>query len=95
MTSASAGWEHFWKLARPTSPNADDLLLVLNEMGINAQIEKFSADFPLDQSAEEIAERTRVRLCLPPSRLEEVRSFLIDHPFATKRELAVIWWDKV
>ncbi len=95
MTSASAGWEHFWKLVRPTSPNAEDLLLVLNEMGINAQIEKFSADFPLDQSAEEIAERTRVRLCLPTSRLEEVRSFLIDHPFANKRDLAVIWWDKV
>lgn len=95
MTSASDGWEHFWKLVRPTSPNADDLLLVLNEMGINAKIEKFSADFPLDQSADEIAERTRVRLCLPPSRLDEVKAFLLDHPFATKRDLAVIWWDKV
>ena len=95
MTSASAGWEHFWKLVRPTSPNADDLLVVLNEMGISANIEKFSADFPLDQSADEIAERTRVRLCLPPSRLNEVKEFLLDHPFVTKRDLAVIWWDKV
>jgi SAM-dependent methyltransferase len=95
MTSASAGWEHFWKLVRPTSPNADDLLVVLNEMGISATIEKFSADFPLDQSADEIAERTRVRLCLPPSRLNEVKDFILDHPFVTKRDLAVIWWDKV
>ena len=95
MTSASPGWKYFWNLVRPTSPTADDLLLVLNEMGINAHIEKFSADFPLEQSAEDIAERTRVRLCLPPARIDEVRSFLIDHPFATKRDLAVIWWDKV
>lgn len=95
MTSASAGWKHFWNLIRPTSPNADDLVSVLNEMGIKAQLEKFSADFPLEQSPEDIAERTRVRLCLPPSRLDEVKSFLIDHPFATKRDLAVIWWDKV
>jgi SAM-dependent methyltransferase len=95
MTSASAGWKHFWNLVRPTSPNADDLLLVLKDMGINAHIEKFSSDFPLEQSAEDIAERTRVRLCLPPSRLNEVKTFLIEHPFATKRELAVIWWDKV
>ena len=95
MTSASAGWKHFWNLIRPTSPNADDLVTVLNEMGIKAQLEKFSADFPLEQSPEDIAERTRVRLCLPPSRLDEVKSFLIDHPFATKRDLAVIWWDKV
>ena len=95
MTSASAGWKYFWNLIRPTSPNADDLVTVLNEMGIKAQLEKFSADFPLEQSPEDIAERTRVRLCLPPSRLDEVKSFLIDHPFATKRDLAVIWWDKV
>lgn len=95
MTSASAGWKHFWNLIRPTSPNADDLVTVLNEMGIKAQLEKFSADFPLEQSPEDIAERTRVRLCLPPSRLDEVKRFLIDHPFATKRDLAVIWWDKV
>ena len=95
MTSASAGWKHFWNLIRPTSPNADDLVSVLNEMGIKARLEKFSADFPLEQSPEDIAERTRVRLCLPPSRLDEVKSFLIDHPFATKRDLAVIWWDKV
>jgi SAM-dependent methyltransferase len=95
MTSASAGWKHFWNLIRPISPNANDLMLVLKEMGIDAQIEKFSADFPLEQSGEEIAERTRVRLCLPPSRLNEVKAFLIEHPFATKRELAVIWWDKV
>jgi ubiquinone/menaquinone biosynthesis C-methylase UbiE len=95
MTSASAGWKHFWNLARPTSPNADELFLVLKEMGIIAHIEKFSSDFPLEQSAEDIAERTRVRLCLPPSRLDEVKEFLVGHPFASKRDLAVIWWDKV
>lgn len=95
MTSASSGWKHFWNLDRPTSPTADDLLLVLNEMGINAHVEKFFADFPLEQSAKDVAERTRVRLCLPPSRLDEVRSFLVDHPSASKRDLAVIWWDKV
>jgi SAM-dependent methyltransferase len=95
MTSASAGWKHFWNLIRPTSPNADDLLSVLSEMGIKAQLEEFSADFPLEQSPQDIAERTRVRLCLPPSRLDAVKSCLIDHPFATKRDLAVIWWDKV
>lgn len=95
MTSATAGWEHFWNLSRPQSPTADDFFKVVQEMGFPAQIEKFSAEFPLDQSADEVAERTRIRLCLPLERLSDVQEFLANQPVPSKRDLAVIWWDKV
>lgn len=95
MTPRSRGWKHFWNLDRPTSPTADDFMEVLEELGYKAHIEKFVGKILLDEGEDDRAEYTRLRLCLPKSRIEEVREFLKTDPSPTSRELAVVWWDKV
>jgi SAM-dependent methyltransferase len=95
MSSWSPGWKHFWNITRPTSPTADDFVSVLQEMGISAHKEEFKGEILLDKQLEEAADYTRIRLCLPKTRLEEVREFLKTNPSPTSRDLAVVWWDKV
>jgi SAM-dependent methyltransferase len=95
MSSWSPGWKYFWNIVRPISPTADDLMNVLKEMGISAHKEEFKGEILLDKQLDEAADYTRIRLCLPQERLEEVREFLAVNPSPTSRDLAVIWWDKV
>ena len=95
MTPRSAGWKHFWNLDRPTSPTVEDFMNVLVELGISANIEKFTGKILLDEGEDDRVEYTRMRLCLPKSRINEVVEFLKTDPRPTSRELAVVWWDKV
>lgn len=95
MTPRSSGWKHFWNLDRPTSPTSDDFLNVLLEMGIKANIEKFTGRILLDEGEDDRVEYTRMRLCLPISRRGEIEEFLKQNPSPTSRELAVVWWDIV
>jgi len=95
MTPRSKGWKHFWNLERPTSPTADDFLGVLKELGIKANLEKFTGRILLDEGEDDRVEYTRMRLCLPESRRDEIVEFLKTDPSPTSRELAVVWWDIV
>lgn len=95
MTPRNSGWKHFWNLDRPTSPTVDDFMIVLSELGIKANIEKFTGKILLDEGEDDRVEYTRMRLCLPESRREEIVEFLKSNPSPTSRELAVVWWDKV
>jgi ubiquinone/menaquinone biosynthesis C-methylase UbiE len=94
-SSNSIGWKYFWNLDRPTSPTADDFLEVVRELGFDAHMEKFSGRLPAADSDEDRYEYLRQRLCLPKSRIDEIREFSIKNPAPTSRELAVVWWDKV
>jgi SAM-dependent methyltransferase len=93
LTHMSAAWKYFWNLDRPTSPSAMDLVEVLKEIGIRAHWNIWPG--PLRESADidQESEFLRIRLCLPPERLGEVKDFLRDHPVPPQRELATIWWD--
>ena len=91
----NAGWKHFWNLDRPTSPTADDFMKVLEEVGIPARIEKFLGKVTVEESDEDRIEYTRMRLCLPKSRTNEVIEFLKSESNSGTREVAVVWWDKV
>jgi SAM-dependent methyltransferase len=95
MSSWSPGWKHFWNIVRPVSPTADDFMSVLSELGIDAHKEDFTGEILLDKQLEEAADYTRIRLCLPKERLDEVREFLEKNPSPTSRSLSVVWWDKV
>ena len=94
MTAMAAGWKHFWNLDRPTKPSAEDLIKVISELGINAEIEYFSGPILLDKVISEFEKPLRIRLCLPETRDEEVKAFFTQNPLPTTRNLAVIWWDK-
>ena len=94
LSNLSGAWKHFWNLERPNKPIPKDLLNVLNEMGIAARLELWSGYTHSDLNLDQTVRFTRIRLCLPVSRENEVRDFLIANPQSEKRELATIWWDK-
>ena len=94
LSSLTKAWKVFWNLDRPIVPTPTDLMNVLQEMGIPANIDYWSGRLRVDRNLDESSEFTRIRLCLPTSRLAEVRSFLEKEPIPTHRDLATIWWEK-
>jgi SAM-dependent methyltransferase len=93
LTSLNEAWMHFWGLERPSGPTSDDLVEVLDEMGLRASLERFEGTTWSESSPYEAANFARIRLCLPASRESEVRAFLQRHPAPTARSLVTLWWD--
>jgi SAM-dependent methyltransferase len=87
-------WKHFWSLERPKDPTPADLIEVLKEIGINAQVQYWPGTVRQESNIDQAAEFMRIRLCLPKSREVEVKEFLTNQPRAEERDLATIWWDK-
>lgn len=94
LSNMDKAWKYFWKLDRPTEPNPEDLMEVLKEIGINAQVEYWSGTAREQLDIDQTAEFNRIRLCLPKSRFAEVKDFFIGQPGSIERDLATIWWDK-
>ena len=95
LAPMSDAWRHFWGLERPEGPTPDDLVTVLSEMGVDAHLEVFESSATRTVDPDQAVAFTRVRLCLPASRDDEVRHFLADHPAPATRSLATLWWDRV
>jgi len=87
-------WKHFWKIDRPKDPTPADLIEVLKEIGINAQVQYWPGTVRQESNIDQAAEFMRIRLCLPKSREVEVKEFLTNQPRTGERDLATIWWDK-
>lgn len=88
-------WQHFWNLERPAGPTADDALAVLVEAGLPARLTSWEEtgdrrpDLPLARRVE----FTRIRLCLPADRDDEVAEVLASVGPPPPRRLAALWWD--
>lgn len=93
LSNLSEAWKHFWKLDRPVNPTPQDLMNVLSELGINAQLQLWDGQLRQERNLDDAVRFTRIRLCLPASRDPEVRQFLENHPPSETRPLATIWWD--
>lgn len=93
LTNMSQAWKYFWNLDRPTTPSAMDLVGVLEEIGIRAHWHIWSGPMREPGDIDQESEFLRIRLCLPPERLGEVKDFLRRHPVPRQRELVTIWWD--
>lgn len=93
LTNLSSAWKHFWNLDRPVTPTAEDLVKVLDEIGIDAHVDFWVGQLRDRTDIDRDSEFMRVRLCLPPERLPEVREYLLQHPMPRQREIATIWWD--
>ncbi len=88
-------WEHFHGLRRPTTPTADDAVAIARELGYDVSVERHRAPDSHYSSIEEMAASACRRLCLAPSRADEVAQ--------AARELGVwpqertrwmtLWWD--
>ncbi len=92
LASLDGAWRHFWNLERPDGPTPEDLLAVLDEMGIAAHSTSFVGRLRAETDLDQAAHFTRIRLCLPAERESEVRDFLVAHPPSTTRALTTIWW---
>ena len=94
LTHLSDAWKHFWDLTRPIAPTAEDALVVVRSMGLDAHLERWTV--PAGESTPEVSdldvEHMRIRLCLPADRDPDVRAFL-ESRTPTGRDLAAIWWD--
>ena len=93
LSSMSDAWATFWQLERPSGPTPDDLLAVLEEMGVAAHRERFRGPLRSEVSLERAAHFLRIRLCLAASRESEVYDYLAARPAPTDRELSTVWWD--
>ena len=91
MSGLNDAWRHFWGVERPTRPSADDLMAVLAEMGVAANLEQFDAP-PRHRLDVMVSRMATIRLCRPASREGEVAEFLAVHPPPDVRSLACVWW---
>jgi SAM-dependent methyltransferase len=70
-------WLRFHGLTRPEGPTADDVLAILDAMGLRARHTEWNRPAEADYTTlNELAEVTRRRLCLPPERTDEVAAAL-------------------
>ena len=93
LSSLSGAWDHFWGLVRPGNPTAEDALECVRALGVDAHLETFSEPPPAAREVTDADVRhTRVRLCLPSDRDDDVRTWLEANP-RPGRQLATIWWD--
>lgn len=93
LASLSDAWRHFWGLERPHNPTPEDLLAVLQEMGVRPHMELWDGPLRTERNVEQAAHFTRIRLCLPEDREGDVLEFLEGSPILTRRSLATVWWD--
>jgi len=102
LTPLNPLWERFWGIARPTAPNAADMVFLLETLGLAPSYEVWSpASEPEYESFEDLVEVTRRRLCLDPSRSGEVATALrqlnedpdhLGELRASGVDLVTIWW---
>jgi SAM-dependent methyltransferase len=95
LSTMNAAWKHFWNLDRPTDPTPQDLMAVLAEMGIEANLQLWEGEMRMEQETPEAMNDRRIRLCLPTSKLEDVSKFFKNNKFPKSRPLATIWWDTI
>lgn len=91
-------WRQFWGLERPPGPTAADAVAVLREAGLPARQVSWLESPEMSRLAELPFEReveiTRIRLCLPPARDEDVAAALRALGPRVPRQVVTIWWDQ-
>lgn len=87
-------WRHFWNVERPEGPTADDAVAVLNEVGLEVEIERFTRPprWNLDDDRTELIAFIRRNLCLAPGREPDVERVFDPDGHALDRKAASIWW---
>ena len=94
LSSRRAAWKRFWNIDRPIDPTPQDLMAVLAELGISANLELWDGPTVAALPIEDEVKFLRIRLCLDSSKDDEIREFISAEVAPTSRALATIWWDK-
>ena len=103
LVSLNALWLRFHGLRRPKSPTAEDLIQILEAMGLRPAHETWRRPGGRDYASfDEMVDVTRRRLCLPSERAAEVADALADAGTdpedpedlgSSGRDVVSIWWD--
>jgi SAM-dependent methyltransferase len=91
MTTSAPLWRHFWNLDRPDGPTADLAVEVIRDLGVDAQIQRWSRP-PRDVDRGVYVRMNRQRLCLPVDREQEVDEVM--SPTDQPRDVVTLWWDR-
>lgn len=94
LASRRGAWQHFWNIERPVNPTPQDLMAVLTDLGIQANLELWEGPNVKALTLEDEVRFLRIRLCLDSSKDAEIRDFIQAEPASPTRALATIWWDK-
>lgn len=93
LSTMRNAWKQFWNLERPVNPTPQDLIEVLKQMGIEANLELWQGPKLRPLDIEDDIRFLRIRLCLDSARDPEIRQFLESQAPMESRALATIWWD--
>lgn len=93
LSTMRDSWKHFWNIDRPVNPTPQDLIAVLAEMGVTANLELWQGPKLRPLNIEDDVRFLRIRLCLDSSRDADIRQFLEAQEPMPSRALATIWWD--
>ncbi len=87
-------WKHFWDLNRPEVPTADDAAAVVREAtGLEVTVVAWPGREPLaDRFGDEGVAWIRRRLCLPPSRDEELAQLLRSQDRPGRTAMVTLAW---
>lgn len=88
-------WEHFHGVSRPVRPIAEDCVALAAALGYAVQVEEREAPLERFTSLEELAASVCRRVCLDPSRAEEVAATVLElgmWPMPRDRWVT-IWWE--
>jgi len=93
-------WERFHGISRPTSPTADDLVAVLEELRVPGLVvrtwNRYDPAAADGSDSEDLADRAALvtqRLCLPAEREPEVAAALRQMDDGYHREVVTLAWD--
>ncbi|HEX4660944.1 MAG TPA: class I SAM-dependent methyltransferase [Streptosporangiaceae bacterium] len=103
LVTLNALWLRFHGIRRPKSPTAEDLIQILEAMGLRPAHETWRRPGGRDYASfDEMVDVTRRRLCLPSERAAEVANALADAGTdpedpedlgSSGRDVVSIWWD--
>ncbi|CAN5807359.1 hypothetical protein BH20ACT7_BH20ACT7_02730 [soil metagenome] len=85
-------WRQLHGLDRPPGPTVDDLLPALGELGIRAQVTRWSQPSPWRAGGDDVVAFVRRRLCLPAERDAEIRVALMADGVPETRQMTTLWW---
>ncbi len=88
-------WKHFHDIDRPVRPIAEDAVSLVAALGFGVHVEEREAPLERFSSLEQLAQSACHRICLPPSRAEEVGATALElgmWPLPRERWVT-IWWD--
>ncbi len=96
MSWISPLWEHFHGIVRPVRPIAEDCVALAAALGFDVHVEERESPLERFDSLEELAASACHRICLEPSRAEEVGRTALElgmWPLPRDRWVTV-WWDR-